>query len=81
MAIRVNFYQNELMVEIYSKSLVRSIGKVRNLARTLIKTHKVAFVCKQTAVLVVPAITLGNNMEICFVNILHIWKIFMNKFI
>ena len=28
------------MVEIYSTSLVRAIGKVLNLARTSIKTHK-----------------------------------------
>ena len=26
--IRVNIFQNELMVEIYSKSLIRAIGKV-----------------------------------------------------
>ena len=26
--MRVNIFQNELMVEIYSKSLVRAIGKV-----------------------------------------------------
>ena len=33
--------QNELMVKIYSKSLVRAIGKVfLNLARRPIKTHK-----------------------------------------
>ena len=42
MVIRVKFVQTELMVEIYSKSLVRAIGKVLliRLARTLIKTHK-----------------------------------------
>ena len=28
MVIYVNFFQTELMVEIYSKSLVRAIGKV-----------------------------------------------------
>ena len=28
MVVRVNFFQNELMVEIYHKSPVRAIGKV-----------------------------------------------------
>ena len=39
-----HFSQNEIMPEIYSKSLVRAIGKAYyhtlNLARTLIRTHK-----------------------------------------
>ena len=49
MVIWVQNVQTELMVEIYSKSLVRAVGKVL-LARTPIK---MAFVCKQTAVLVI----------------------------
>ena len=42
MVIWVNISQTESIVEIYSKSLVRAIGKVLllNLARTPIKTHK-----------------------------------------
>ena len=42
MVIQVNFCKNELMVKIYSTSLVRAIGKVllMNLARTPIKIHK-----------------------------------------
>ena len=38
MVIQVNFFQNELMVEIFSKSLVRGIGKVLLMK---FKTHKV----------------------------------------
>ena len=43
MVIRVKRFQNELMVEIYFKGLVRAIGKVLCMifnARTPIKTHK-----------------------------------------
>ena len=42
MVILVKMFQTELMVEIYSKSLVTAIGKVllMNSARTPIKTHK-----------------------------------------
>ena len=42
MVIQVQISQNELMVEISSKSLVRAIGKVllMNLSRTPIRTHK-----------------------------------------
>ena len=41
MVIWVNFFQTELISEIYSKSQVRAIGKVLLiLARTPIKTHK-----------------------------------------
>ena len=42
MVIRVKDLQTELMVEIYSKSLARAIGKVllMKLARIQIKTHK-----------------------------------------
>ena len=39
-AIWVNFFQTELMVEIYSKSPVRAIGKVLLMKFTPIKTHK-----------------------------------------
>ena len=40
MVMWVKKIQTELMVEIYSKSLVRAIGKTLNLARKPIKTHK-----------------------------------------
>ena len=42
MVIWVKFFQTELMVEIFSKSLVIAIGKVllMKLARTPIKTNK-----------------------------------------
>ena len=42
MVIRANIFQTELLVEIYSKGIVRAIGKVllMNLARTPIETPK-----------------------------------------
>ena len=51
MVIWVKHFQTELMVEIYSKSLVRAIGKVL--------THEI--VCKQTAVWWSASRTLDNN--------------------
>ena len=55
MVIWVKIFQTELMSEIYSKSPVRAIGKIL--------LEKMAFVCKQTAVLVV-CITLDNNNDV-----------------
>ena len=42
MIIGIRHFENKSMVEIFSKSLVRAIGKVLHLnkARTQIKTHK-----------------------------------------
>ena len=56
MVIWVKIVQTELMEEICSKHLVRAIGKVffmKFSQNTNNKPEKVAFVCKQTAVLVV----------------------------
>ena len=54
------------MVEIYSKSLVRAIGNAlliefsQNTSLKAIKVKKMAFVCKQTAVLMVCINNIGQ---------------------
>ena len=66
--IWVNLFQIELMVEIYSKSLVRAIGKVLLVKFRPIKTHKVddkwpLFVNKQL-LRWSASITLDNNNDV-----------------
>ena len=72
MDIRVQYFSNELMVEIYLKSLFRATVLVKfyagNLARTPIKTHKgdekwTLFVNKQLF-LWSASITLDNNNDV-----------------
>ena len=70
MVIWVNNFQNEWIVEIYFKSLVRAIGKVllKNLTRTQYKIHKgdeawPLFVNKQMF-LWSASITLDNNNDV-----------------
>ena len=61
MVIRVNTFETEVMVEFYSKSLVRVNGNEIELEHQLkpIKVNANGFVCKQTAVFVVCI----NNIE------------------
>ena len=64
MVICVNFFQTELMGEIYSKGLFRAIGKVllMKFSWKLIKTNngKWSLFVKKTAVFVVCVNTIGQ---------------------